>query len=312
MADDIYAVIEGQENEGKGAEVSEQRPYDKDEYATRKKMERDLAYMSIDEATEKITKDPALFKEYLDVMARFPRYSVANTLLIFEQMPEATRLGSFDAWKSKGASVRKGQHAISILEPGDEYTRDDGTIGVSYNVRPVFDEWQTSARHTEPRHPEIRDLLLALIKDAPVTIKTVDELPLDKGSAVYDHESKTISVVKGLDEPALFKTLATELTHAALASKDEVYNYEANRETASLAGYVLSERYGVDNSGLVPILTSDRMQDGWSKEVRGELSRIRDAAKTISDRIDKTLDATREQNAAPKEKAQNRGDRDAR
>ena len=35
--------------------------------------------------------------------------------------------------------VKRGQDAITILEPGKEYRKDDGSTGVSYNVKKVFD-----------------------------------------------------------------------------------------------------------------------------------------------------------------------------
>lgn len=44
----------------------------------------------------KLTYDHA-FQPYLDVQARFDRYSVSNAVLIAAQCPEATRLADFDA-----------------------------------------------------------------------------------------------------------------------------------------------------------------------------------------------------------------------
>ncbi|MDR1357772.1 MAG: ssDNA-binding domain-containing protein [Coriobacteriales bacterium] len=319
MNDDIYSVIDQQQEKAAGggtaaAEAgSAERPYSKEEYAAKKKAEREEVYARIDKVTEHISEDPVAFKDYLDVMARFPRYSVANTLLIFEQLPEATRVGDFDSWKRRGESVRQGEKAICILEPGDEYTRDDGTIGVSYNVRKVFDERQTSSRHLEPRHPDMRQLLFALIDKSPVNIKTIDGLPEAQGYAHYSHEGKTISVAKGLDGVQLFKALAVELAQAAIAEHDEHYADSPDRETARLAAYVLAGRYGVDNSGLMPVLAvRTRDETEVSPIVREELSRIRDAAKAISERMDKTLDVERGQDAESKARQGNRGDRDAR
>lgn len=60
---------------------------------------------------------------------------MTNALLILAQMPEATQLKDFDGWKDAGASIKRQQKGISILEPGEEYTREDGTIGTSYNVK---------------------------------------------------------------------------------------------------------------------------------------------------------------------------------
>ena len=303
--------IERADKADKADKGGDLRPYDKDEYAARKKAERDNAYARIEQATERISKDPVAFKDFLDVMARFPRYSVANTLLIFDQRPEATLLADFESWKRRGESVKKGESAIAILEPGDEYTRDDGSIGVSYNVKKVFDERQTSARHLEPRHPETRELLLALIEGSPIAIKTVAVLPEGTGSAFYDHNNNSISVIRGLDGQQLLKALTVEFAHAAIASKDDFYDRRANHETALFAAYVVAGRYGADNSGQMPALTP-RTDDGSLSVVREELSRIRDAAKSVSDHMNKTLDKSRSQESAAKLKPATRGDRDAR
>ena len=48
--------------------------------------------------------------------------------------------------------MKKNQKGIVILEPGDEYTREDGSIGVSYNPKKVFDITQTTcAPECSPR-----------------------------------------------------------------------------------------------------------------------------------------------------------------
>lgn len=43
--------------------------------------------------------------------------------------------------------MRRGQKAIPIIEPVKEYVRDDGSIGVLYDVRKVFDVSQTPRGH---------------------------------------------------------------------------------------------------------------------------------------------------------------------
>ena len=69
-----------------------------------------------------------------------------------------------------------------MLEPGEEYTKEDGTVGVSYNSKKVFDISQTTAK-TKDRPAMKRDerlLLKAIIHNAP--LKT--EKPLDFKSNV--------------------------------------------------------------------------------------------------------------------------------
>jgi hypothetical protein len=322
MNEDIYEVIKQQEEaqEAAPAQVEnrdvgenglrEFTDEEKADYAARKKAERDGLYARIDKVTARIVEDPGALRDYLDVMARFPRYSVANTLLIFDQLPEAERIGDFDSWKRRGAAVKQGEKAICILEPGDEYTRADGSIGVSYNVKKVFDERQTSARHLEPRHPDMRQLLFALIDKSPVGVKTAEELP-GGVAALYDHEAGMVSVAKGFDGEQLFRALATELAQATLAEQDSFYDHGANADTAAIAAYVIASRYGVSNLGQVPVL-ADAAPETPPAEVRAELSRVRDVAKAVSDRVDKTLQVARQQDGGQKPKQASWGDRDAR
>jgi hypothetical protein len=316
MSDDIYEIIE-QQGRGvqgdRGADAPAEggsKPYDKEEYAAWKKTEREQLFEMADAATQRISADPVALRDYLDVMARFPSQLVINTLLIFEQMPEASCLRDFDAWKKRKVSVKKDTSALSLFELGDEYTKKDGTIGVYYDVRKVFDERQTTARHLEPRHPEMRALLAALINSAPVHIKTSEALA-EGQFALYDHESKTISVATGIGEQQLFRALVTEMAHARIAEKDGFYDRGANHDTALVAAYVVAGRFGADNSGVMPML-SPRVREGSVKDVRGELSRIRDASKTILDRADRTLDAARPKEAVPRQTDATRGGRDGR
>src|ERR1700748_3605981 len=54
---------------------------------------------------------------YLSAMSRFHRYSFGNVLEIARQMPTATRVAGFWAWKNLGRSVNAGAKGIRILAP---------------------------------------------------------------------------------------------------------------------------------------------------------------------------------------------------
>jgi hypothetical protein len=315
MSDDIYAVIEQQstQRQSKTAATAtgDSRPFDKEAYAARKKAEREDAYALIDTATERVTQDAGAFFDYLDVMARFPRLSTSNTLLVFAQMPEATRLGDFNYWKKAKESVKRGESGLSILVPGDEYTKDDGSIGVSYNVKKTFDESQTSTRHLEPRYAEMRALLFALAHNAPVNIKAAEDMDASLGHAHYDHEANAISVRKGLDAPQLFRAFAIELAHAELAAQDAAYTREKYADTALFSGYVISRRSGIKAFGGLPTQPPSS-ENASLQEVREKLSLIRNTAKTVTDRMDKVLEASKAKDVSQETKVQLRGDRDGR
>ena len=131
--DDLF--VKDEEKKDSRTIQKEDKPFDKDAWVEKKKQERADAYALIDDGTETISQDGEAFRDYLNVQARFDRYSVSNAILIAHQMPEATRLADFDSWKNNDVSLKKGETAITILEPGNEYTREDGTTGFSVNVK---------------------------------------------------------------------------------------------------------------------------------------------------------------------------------
>ena len=62
--------------------------------------------------------DSEKYKNYLRTMSKFYNYSFNNTMLIHMQMPEATRVASFNRWKDKfHRNVKRGEHGIKIIAP---------------------------------------------------------------------------------------------------------------------------------------------------------------------------------------------------
>ncbi|MGM9659440.1 MAG: hypothetical protein ACI3WQ_02460, partial [Faecousia sp.] len=167
------------------------QPFDKEAWAEKKQAERQAVYDLADTTAEAVSADGSKFQAYLDVQTRFSRYSATNVLLILAQKPDATQLKDFDGWKDAGASIKRQQKGISILEPGEEYEREDGSIGTSYNVKRVFDISQTTARAKAQPSVSMDDRLLlkALISRPTVPMQTVDDLPNHMG-ALYDHDQQ--------------------------------------------------------------------------------------------------------------------------
>ena len=54
------------------------------------------------------------FRAYLDVQARFHKYSWHNSLLILMQRGDATQVAGFQTWKKLGRYVRKGWFRSSM------------------------------------------------------------------------------------------------------------------------------------------------------------------------------------------------------
>ena len=116
-------------NDFKPAKAGGNQPrLSKEEYAEKKRAEKEKVYQKIDDAAREIVSDPEKFKSFLDTQSRMDRYSAANALLIYSQYPQATQLKDFDDWGKDNVKITKGAKSISILEPV-EYTRADGSPG---------------------------------------------------------------------------------------------------------------------------------------------------------------------------------------
>lgn len=279
--------------------------FDKEAWAEKKKAERNDAYALADATAEDVCTDGGKFREYLDVQSKFHRYSVTNALLILAHNKDATKLGDKDFWRDQGAYIKRQElkNHIPIVESNGEYTRDDGSIGVSYNIKRVYDISQTTARvKTQPStsHDE-RALLNALIYKRPVPIQSVDELP-NGADALYDHQQQVIFVCRGLSANDLFCGVSKALAQAELAMTTGEYVEDIVSFKAHCVSYMLGKEFGVDVSDYSFDNPAEFLRTDDSQTIRGELSEIRDTAADLSAKISRSL----EQNKAPRNKEQER------
>lgn len=127
--DEIMAKANGSKT------TQNKKPFDKNAWIEKKQQERQEVYDLMDKMANEIKSDVNKYKQYLDVQGRLDKYSVGNALVITATLPTATQLKEFNDWKEVGAFIKKGENGIKILEPGDSFTRADGTSGISYNVK---------------------------------------------------------------------------------------------------------------------------------------------------------------------------------
>lgn len=273
--------------------------FNKDKWAAVKQAERSEVYEIMDAATEKVLSNGENFRCYLNTLSQFDRYSAGNVLLILTQMPEATQLRDFDSWKEKNANIKKNEKGIRILEPGDEYTREDGTTGVSYNVKKVFDISQTTARR-EPQKdtPDARQIIRALMQASPVTVNITENLPPDIG-AHYDPQNGIINIRKGMSAQEIVRSLSQEVAHAEMDNQDGKYDRSSAAFTAYCASYVVCCKAGFDMSGF----TFDRLPASYStmepQAGRTELTRIRNVSSDILENMNAKLEQRDKANRQP-------------
>ena len=265
-------------------------PFDKEAWKQQKQEQREMVYAMIDDTAQTVARDGAAFQKYLDVQSRFDRYSVANALLILAQKPDATRIADFDTWKEQGAFIRKKETGFYILEPGEEYQREDGTVGISYNPKKMFDISQTgnSRKRETPTYPDDRTRIKALMDHAPVPIRISDALP-EGTNALYRPEAREIQIRKGMDAGNIFRALSQELAHAEMDKGDGSYRRSDHAFHAYCVSYMLCKQYGVDTNGYRFDRAPQMLEGMDPQEIRAELSVIREAAGEISGRMNRML-----------------------
>ena len=276
------------------------KPFDKAEWAAQKQAQRQEAYELIDNTCSEMMADGESFRQYLDVQGRFDRYSVANAVLVSAQMPEATQLKDYNAWKQSRVYVNKDAQKIVILEPSKEYTREDGTKGISYNAKVVYDISETSAKdRQQAQEPKtMRELVSAMIDASPVPFVPVADLEIP---AYYDSKQQTIFIKTGLTEEQLFVSMAKEVSAAVFDFKHNE-SRDASDFKSFCVAYMVSTRYGVDTRGF----SFDRLPREFSEMdtqvFKGELGSMRDVLGEIQSDMFKSL----EKNKPPKNKEQER------
>ena len=263
----------------------------KEDYAEKKRAEKDKVYQMIDETAIAIVSDPVKFKAFLDTQSRMDRYSAANALLIYNQLPEATQLKDFDDWGKDNVKIVKGAKSISILEPV-EYTKDDGTPAISYNVKKVFDVTQTNGRKA-PAVSANRDpkaLITTMLDVCPVEVEATDELPYPNMAAFYNNDKQTLYVKRNVgDSVAVAQCVAQELGHAQLSINSESYSRRDMGFQAVCIGYMLCKKYGVDTQNFAIDRIPEGMASKEPKEIRSELSKTRNAMAEIHSRVSEEL-----------------------
>ena len=276
------------------------KPFDKAEWAAQKQAQRQEAYELIDNTCSEMMADGESFRQYLDVQGRFDRYSVANAVLVSAQMPEATQLKDYNAWKQSRVYVNKDAQKIVILEPSKEYTRDDGTKAVGYNAKVVYDISETSAKdRQQAQEPKtMRELVSAMIDASPIPFVPVADLEIP---AYYDSKQQTIFIKTELTEEQLFVSMAKEVSAAVFDFKHNE-SRDASDFKSFCVAYMVSTRYGVDTRGF----SFDRLPREFSEMdtqvFKGELGSMRDVLGEIQSDMFKSL----EKNKPLKNKEQER------
>lgn len=181
--------------------------------------------------------------------------------------------------------------SLSILEPV-EYTKNDGSTGIAYNVKKVFDVAQTSGK--KPAAPTLdrdpRKLVAIMLDTAPIDVSTVEELPSPNMGAFYKNEDQTLYIKRDIgNSVALCQCVAQELGHAQLAMNCEAYSRRDMGFSAVCVGYMLCRKFGVDVQNFAIDRIPEELAGKSPKEIRAELSKTRSAMSEIGSRVSEEI-----------------------
>lgn len=279
-----------------------EKEFDREKFKEKKRAELEALYDAVNEETLMIAEDPEKFSAYLRVQARFDRYTVTNAILLLHQFPDAQKLKTFEGWKRDGAFVGRGEKSISILEPS-RYTKEDGSTGRGFRVKKLFDISQTDMRQIPSTFfygVSSRSLLRALLEASPVETEAAYDLDYEQG-AVFDPEKQKVYIRRKLEPDDFFRAAAGSIAEAQLTEQGS--SQENLSSKAEAAAFMLCVKYGID-PGSLRVKMPKAAAQMEIKDIKAELSEIRNAFTGIADCVDASI---REQVRARRERGRHEG-----
>jgi antirestriction protein ArdC len=264
---------------------------------------RKIAATKIEELAQELQHGQSeTLTTYLAAMAKFPRYSVNNMLLILAQKPDAERCAGLRTWNRLGRRVLKGEHAISILapvigrrghadavrgtRPDDESKEKDGDwddIVVGFRGARIFDISQTDGAPV-PSFASVAgdpgpytDRLAAFATAKGIKLEYSRRIAPALGACIGD----TIVLLPDLPPAEHLSTLAHELGHSLLHRNEgrESLSRTVREAEAEAIAFVVSEAIGLDSiAASVDYVTLYR---GDTKTLAASLERIQRTAAEI-------------------------------
>lgn len=231
---------------------------------------RNDAYRKMDEMSFKITKDGDMFKQYLNILNRFEKYSVGNCLLILETEPNAIQIKEKKDWIDKGYDTIENAKSMTILEPN----KVDGKV--YYNPKDEYDISQTNAPIPKGKTYTNKEMLLAIFSICDkenITREVVDILPSGNKGAEYIESENKLYMCRGLNPEYLIKTVIQEIARIEMKNFE---NSEMKEFKTYCISYMLCKKYGLDISKFdFSNLPKDLINKTKGKEIREELDDIR-------------------------------------
>ena len=262
------------------------------------------------------------YKQFLDTMAKFPRYSVNNNILIMMQKPDAQMCQSFTGWKEMGRFVKKGEKGIKILAPapytiqreqtklddrGNPMLDKDGELIMesveikvnAFKVVSTFDVSQTEGKELPTLGVDELTggvdgygTFMEALKEVcpvPMTFENIE----GGAKGFYSQTEKRIAIQEGMSEAQTVKTAIHEMAHQklhAIENNGPKQTRGSKEVEAESVAYTVCQHYGIDTSDY-----SFSYVAGWSEgkempELKASLDTIRRAASEMITAIDEKVE----------------------
>lgn len=268
------------------------------------------------------------YKQYLQTMSRFHRYSVNNQMLIFMQKPDASLVAGFNKWKdSFGRNVKRGEKGIKIIAPApykkkiekekldpdtklpmlDENgqpIKEVAEVSTStFKVVSVFDVSQTEGKPLPELSSDLTgsvehyDAFMEAIKrSSPVPI---DFKPIENGAdGFFSYDNQSITLREGMSETQTVCAAIHEMAHATLhnysrRNKGETDVERKDRHTeeveAESIAYAVCAYYGIETGENSFGYLASWSSDKELKELKASLETINKTSSELITSIDRNF-----------------------
>lgn len=230
------------------------------EEVSEKKKKIEIVFDKIKKGITEIIKSGE-YEKFLKFSKNFHSYSFNNMVLIYIQMPTATKVAGFKTWQKIGRKIKYGAKGIQIIYPikqkyekkvldNDEEKREVIEY-ITYRATYVYDISQTTGKKL-PFENEVmntntkNDLFYNLCAFSPFQIK--ENEGLGKVQGYWNPKEKYIVLNKMLSIDDKASTLLHELTHAFF----DDFNYKSERNLSETfvesVAYIVADHFGLDTS----------------------------------------------------------------
>lgn len=234
---------------------------------------------------------------YLRAMGKLrSNYSLANTILIHLQKPDATHVAGYHAWRRLGRHVKKEERGLAIMAPivrRKKYNEEDDTPDtdqetvITFKTVYLFDISQTDGKplssfaKVQGDPGEYMNRLKKFVMDQGIELKYSDALGLTEGLS----SGGMIILKKNLSPAEEFSVMVHELAHELLHQEQNLRPQSKTvRETEGEGvAFIVGQAIGLNlNTASCDYI---QLYDGKKETLMASLDRIQKTAAMIIEAI---------------------------